>query len=252
MPYVGTSNLEKVVIALREGFVPLVPYPGDKQPWLMRHALCGRTVTPRAGRFTCKKCAGHLEDSELIAELGKYGFTALESYPGSIAPWRVRHTECGQEVIIKMSKIREGHGCGYCSGHQIPEDEAIATLASRYLTPLEPFSGHATYPWRVRHLCGKKQTVRLSSLRHKNAKGPCKACVSIIKKPEYQAEFPHLRIIGDWTSTQSPVLTLCSRCGTQASYKWNSIQTTKKKNPTHEPCRTCRGGLRVQRKGLSQ
>jgi len=101
------------------GLTPLVPYPGNNEPWLCRHA-CGRDVEPRytgiqQGQGGCLVCAGKEVDLEIaMSEMLAAGFTPLTQYPGAHKPWRCRH-ECGREVRPHYSNIQQNRGgCRFC------------------------------------------------------------------------------------------------------------------------------------------
>jgi len=53
------------------GLEPLVPYPGNKQPWPCRCLACGAEVKPRYnnvehGAGSCNRCSGHVVDATVV------------------------------------------------------------------------------------------------------------------------------------------------------------------------------------------
>ena len=164
-------------VMIAAGLTPLVEYPGNGTPWLCRHEVCGREVTPRrndivTGRGGCKFCAGHVVDDHSEVMLAA-GLTPLVEYPGNMKPWLCRHDACGREVTPRRANITRGEGgCKFCAGNVVDDPSAVM-LAAGY-TPLHGYPGN-NEPWLCRHdACGREVTPRRGDIN--SGKGGCSAC----------------------------------------------------------------------------
>ncbi len=176
------------------GATPLVPFPGVNRPWRSVHDRCGREITPslsnvRRKGSACRHCsridAGAKRKAGLAAAaeatLRAGGWEPLEPYPGADRAWKVRHNACGTELRRSLDTIRSKPGsCNTCfralHGHNVwtAESAAIA-FAQVGLTPLEPFPGSSTKPWKARHEpCGRTVSPRLGNVAA--GQGPCNLC----------------------------------------------------------------------------
>ncbi len=186
--------MEAERIMFRAGVRPLTPFPGVHKPWLSLHEACGAEIAPllsnvRRRGTACRQCgawkrgaarrARHAEaaTSAMLAA----GFEPLVAYPGSGKPWLSRHMACGQQRKPTLSAIRSGgSGCRPCGlaargWRSWTPDEAVAFFESIGLSPLEPYPGSSTQPWRSRHiLCGRTVRPRLGNVAH--GQGPCREC----------------------------------------------------------------------------
>ena len=127
------SHEEASEIMLASDLVPQEPYPGSLKPWLCRHTVCGRLVTPRyhnllqKGGSGCKFCAGRAI-GDPAAVMFAAGYTPLVEYPGALQPWLCRHEACGREVTPRRSAIAIGvGGCKSCASGS--EKEARGEVA---------------------------------------------------------------------------------------------------------------------------
>ena len=176
------------------GATPLEPFPGTNQPWRARHDRCGREISPslanaRRRGGVCRFCAA--EDRGLekrlryaaAAEAGlrAAGWEPLEAYPGADVPWRVRHLACQVEVHRSYNTIRsKPQSCNTCYrtalGHHLwTVESATEVFREIGLTPLVPYPGSSTKPWRARHdVCGRTVSPRLGNIAA--GQGPCNLC----------------------------------------------------------------------------
>lgn len=176
------------------GATPLEPFPGTNHPWRARHDRCGREISPSLGNArrrggVCRFCAA--EDRGLqkrlryaaAAEAGlrAAGWEPLEAYPGADVPWRVVHLACQSELHRSYNTIRsKRQSCNTCyrtaHGHHIwTVESATEVFREIGLTPLEPYPGSSTRPWRARHdLCGRTVSPRLGNVAA--GQGPCNLC----------------------------------------------------------------------------
>lgn len=137
-PQNALSHDEASVVMLDNGMVPLEPYPGGRNPWLCRHEVCGREVTPtrdsiKRGRRSCSYCSGQVVDHPERAMLD-VGLVPLEPYVNKITPWLCVCWQCGNNVRPRRSNIDQGrHGCKYCAPRGFDPDIRIAYLYMAYL-----------------------------------------------------------------------------------------------------------------------
>lgn len=176
------------------GATPLEPFPGTQRPWRSVHDRCGREITPTLGNArrrggVCRSCsavdAGVRRTARLAdaaeSKLRAWGWEPIDRYPGADAPWQVRHHACGVVVLRSFNTIRSRpDSCNTCyrleNGHHIwTVESAVAVFVERGLTPLEPYPGSSTKPWRARHeRCGRIVSPRLGNLAA--GQGPCNRC----------------------------------------------------------------------------
>lgn len=109
------------------GLEPIEPFPGVDRPWHCRHLPCGREVAPtytnvKRGQGGCIRCAAEATSKRLLMPesdartiMLANGLEPLEPYPGSLRPWRCRHS-CGNAVTPTLSNVSAGRGiCRYCN-----------------------------------------------------------------------------------------------------------------------------------------
>ena len=156
---------------------PIVEYPGTMKPWLCRHEVCGREVTPRRdsvlqGQSGCNFCAGNVvEDPEAVMLAA--GLVPQESYVSGSTPWLCRHAACGRLVTPTRLNVKQGAGgCKFCGGKVVKDPEAVMLAAG--LTPLVDYPGAKT-PWLCRHeVCGREVAPWRNSIV--SGKGGCRFC----------------------------------------------------------------------------
>jgi recombinational DNA repair protein (RecF pathway) len=186
----GCRNCSKVIVDADEAFVffksrdliPLVPYPGAKNPWKSIHTVCGNVIAPRyghikSGRVGCLHCAGTIPitQEKAVALFRESGLEPQGKFPGPHVPWTSIHLACGRTTSPRYAAIQQGQGaCKYCAGNAVNETEAIDFMERKGLSPLVEFPG-ANMPWRCIHAsCGKEVSPTYGSVR--SGQGGCKFC----------------------------------------------------------------------------
>lgn len=112
-----------------------------------------------------------LTHDEAAGRLRALGYEALEYYPGSVAPWRAKHLECGQEVRVSLVPLQRGHtprgSCPCAEAERADAEErarntavnaraegVVATMIQLGWEPLVPYPG-SHKPWHCRCVdCG--------------------------------------------------------------------------------------------------
>ena len=114
------------------------------------------------------------------------GLEPLEPYHGADAPWRCQCTTCKREVSPSYTKVRAGRGCAYCAGRRVDPDEAIATMRTAGLEPLEPYPG-ADAPWRCQcTTCKRDVSPSYSSVQSRQS--GCAYCAGARVNPDEAVE----------------------------------------------------------------
>ncbi|MFH8395765.1 hypothetical protein [Streptomyces sp. NPDC018036] len=156
------------------------------------------------------------------------GLEPLEPYPGSSAPWRCRHTECGREVTPRLSNVTKGQrGCVYCSGRARLDPEAAAgVMRAAGLEPLEPYPG-SDRKWRCRHVaCGREVTP--TYVRINSGAGPCRWCApNAPVDPDVAAADMRdagLEPLGPYPGVDTPWPVRCRTCGEPGTPTLGSIR----------------------------
>ena len=115
------------------GLEPLTAYPGRQTPWPCRCQRCHQTVSPRYGAVLagsgCRYCNDTAIKPDAAAALMRAaGLEPLETYSGSLRPWKCRCAKCGRTVQPCYSTIQRGSGgCRWCrnSGFKSGEDAIV-------------------------------------------------------------------------------------------------------------------------------
>lgn len=181
----GTKvDIEEALQMMRSvGLEPLVDFPGSAQPWPSRCTTCGAEMTSRYSDIKngktsgCTKCSGWEPDpDEIVKRMQAAGLEPLEPYPGSKAPWRCVHSQCGREVSPAWNSIRSGQGgCIFCSGKAVDEADIAEVLEAKGMEPLETYPG-ANLPWKMLHrACGRIVEPQWGNLRKAPGSG-CRFC----------------------------------------------------------------------------
>jgi len=182
--FVDAEDAIKVMIS--GGFEPLEDYSGAGKPWRSKCMACGFISSPTYANVQngsiCTKCANkengikqRLPEDIAIAQMIEAKLQPLEPFLGTKIPWKSKCLVCDHEVTPTLSNIIQGHGgCGYCSGHLVDVEVAVAAMFKAGLTPLEDFQG-SDKPWKCRHeACGAIVTPAYSSIR--SGQGGCRSC----------------------------------------------------------------------------
>ena len=177
---------DAIQVMISGGFEPLEDYSGAGKPWRSKCVACGFVSSPTFANVQngsiCTKCANkengikqRLPEDIAIAQMLKAKLQPLEPFPGTKIPWKSKCLVCDHEVTPALGNIIQGHGgCGYCSGHIVEVDVAIAAMVAAGLTPLEDYKG-SDMPWKCRHdVCGKVVSPSYASIRR--GQGGCRSC----------------------------------------------------------------------------
>lgn len=238
------SDAQTRPVMLASGVDPLTPYPGNKdRPWPCRCLACTNIVTPtygniRRGQGACKYCAGNAaissDDAELL--LRSAGFKNLEPYPGRVvAPWICQCLTCGQISRPRLSTIKGGSGCRYCSGNTISVELAIAVMNNAGLRPLVPYKDNRT-PWlSVCLTCGSHVTPTFSNIRRRQR--GCKPCGLKAMRVDEAVAIAVMRAGG--------VEPLASYPGGGAHWKCRCIKCGRIVHPRYDNVRAGQGGCRL-------
>ena len=177
-------------VMLANGFMPLVPYPGNARtgwPSLCLDPECGRESAPtydnvRRRGPCCKWCSKRVVDPDQAASvMVAAGLVPLTPYPGrNSRPWPCRCVTCQTVVTPCLTSVSRGAGCNACGNRRSAEsrrlDAAHATsvMTAAGLDPVEPYSG-TNRPWRSRcRECGKEVSPSLTRVKNGARCGYCK------------------------------------------------------------------------------
>ena len=229
---------EVIRFMVSAGVEPISEYPGSNSPWLCRCIECNREITPRysniqKGHAPCVYCARkkvHPDDAMKLMQ--ENGLLPLVEYPGANTPWRSKCLNCGDSVSPMYSSIRNGQGgckrCGYKVNSQKQlgdEQEAIDSMISQNLTPLEPYRG-AAKPWRSRcSVCGEEVKPTLSSIRSGHG---CAVCAKKQVVPRKAIELMierNLKPLEDFPGSAKKWKCECLLCGNLVNPKYTDIQS---------------------------
>lgn len=241
------TDEEAVSVMRKAGFEPLEPYPGAGVPWRCVHDVetCGREVTPcyssiQQGRKGCRFCGGGAVDPEdAMAIMRAADFEPLEPYPGSSKPWRCVHDieTCGREVTPTYNKIQQGRkGCRFCGGGAVDPEDAMATMLSAGLKPMEPYPG-SKVRWRCIHLRCKREVTRFYYSIKRGGSG-CQSCFhqdQFIEPKDAKAAMlsAELEPLEPYPGSDKRWRCLCLRCKREVLPLYTSIQQG------HRGCKSC-------------
>lgn len=166
------------------GLRPLEAFKRADTKWKCECLVCGKIVTPtyssiRIGNGGCKHCAGLvIESDEAIALMESVNLKPLVPFKNGKSKWKCECLICGRVVYQSYSRMKVGDGpCGYCAGKVVDVEDAIATMQSAGLKPLEPYPG-ALDRWQSEcQRCGKIVYPRYSGI--KKGQGGCRFCAQI-------------------------------------------------------------------------
>lgn len=115
---------EEVAYALlkKNGYRPLIAFPGGSNPWKCIHEVCGTKVELRAaylrkGAVGCSFCSKTkpITASQANRFFKSRGFRPLEPFKNARTPMKSLHLVCGREVSPTWGSLRASGGCKYCS-----------------------------------------------------------------------------------------------------------------------------------------
>ncbi|MFZ3499312.1 hypothetical protein ACODT5_39910 [Streptomyces sp. 5.8] len=173
------------------GLEPQVPYPGRVgASWLCRCTVCGKEPSPslmaiRAGHG-CRFC-GHVRtidarrtDADKAAdEMRAQGLEPTEPFPGGVdAHWSCLCTVCGQKTsqTLYLARKTKGRGGPCCASNRpITPEEAEGVMRGADVTPIDPYPGNSSAPWRCRcNRCGHIGYPRVVTVQRGH--GACEQC----------------------------------------------------------------------------
>jgi recombinational DNA repair protein (RecF pathway) len=186
----GCRHCSKFIVDFDEAYaffqsrdlVPLVPYPGAKNPWKSIHTICGNEISPRyshikSGRIGCPYCSNNVRitQEKAVEMFRAHGLEPQVKFQGPNVPWKSIHVSCGRTTSPRYAAIQQGQGpCKYCSGKVVDKEQAHALMSSRDLVPLTEFPG-ANMPWLCIHsVCEKEVSPTYASIR--SGQGGCIYC----------------------------------------------------------------------------
>lgn len=212
---------------------PLTPYTGTQDPWPSTCLRCGKTVQPRLSKVRarghqCGYCAGQrIDEADAIVILENNAFTPRAPYPGASRNWPVHCYNCNHDTEIILAQVKAGRQCGYCSGHRIDVDDAVALMRERGLEPIVPYPGDR--PWKSRCVArGHEVSPRLTSVRKGHG---CAHCAiensrgTRLDVDEILARLPEfdLEPLEPFTNYSAPWLFQCTKCGRETTRTWGQL-----------------------------
>lgn len=200
MSSIGLSQEEAISRLESRGFEALEPFTSTKTRWRVRHLSCGSETYVRLGslatyRGGCSECRnstiGYSEsDAEEIMK--NANLKPVTSFVSALTKWESKCTICGSDCAPKLVWIIQGQGgckkCGYANRRRtnLPKThrstrkktaiEAKNIFDSVGRTPLEPYPGLSTRPWKSKcNKCGLIGSPTLSTvLKRQNSQ--CENC----------------------------------------------------------------------------
>lgn len=169
--------IDAVEVMRKAGLEPLEPYKSAMVKWKCRHLICGKVVYPRysdvnSGHNGCRSCAQmkaiswkRLNPEVAEMKMLENGFQPLEPFKGTSANWKSLCLKCNKVSSPRYSDASRGHGCIYCGGNKVDEEDAIALMLSVNLRPLAPYKS-ALSRWECACLkCGKTVYPKYASIQ---------------------------------------------------------------------------------------
>ncbi len=144
-----------------KGLQPLEPFVSASARWNCKCLRCSRSVATTyklasTSEGGCRYCAPNFVDLARIKEvMSKAGLVPQEKYPGSRAPWKVKHNRCGRVFQVEYANIRKASSCRYCAGVAVIPAEAVKVMKDLGMKPLTPYPG-GKKPWKCKCLVCKR------------------------------------------------------------------------------------------------
>lgn len=218
-------------IMLRNGFTPLVAYPGANSPWKLKCMRCKQTSSPTLGSIKsgtgCGVCSQRIiPEKWAIAVMIKAKLKPLEPFPGGRKNWKCQCLKCKSVVYPKYANIKQGDGgCKYCGKNFVDATEAEQIMLEKGLKPLEPYPT-SQKPWKCECLiCGRVVTPQYASV--KNGRGGCKHCAKRYVDAEDAIIFmksKKLDPLERYSGSQKPWKCQCLRCGKIVTPQYASVR----------------------------
>ena len=134
--------------------------------------------------------------------------------------------KCGRESSPQYQSIRQGRGCGYCSGKRIDLAEAKATMLDAGVVPLVDFPGTHS-PWLCRCVvCGEEVSPTYNSI-NSGGQGGCAICAGRKVKPEAAVEVMRaagLEPLVEFPGSGTPWLCQCMKCSAEVKPRYSGVQ----------------------------
>jgi hypothetical protein len=183
---VRTSENQALSEMRAAGFKPLEPFSKVIGKWKYECLTCQNTSVTSLHKVRqgngCPYCSKNKVDPKLQNQrLKEARLVPLEPYRGNSSKWRLKHLDCGNEVVSTWAEIQSGQGgCGKCRYTKISQklrmsdNDAEQIMRDAGGEPLEPYkNSHAK--WKVRCLkCGQISSPLLSNV--KKGQGVCMFC----------------------------------------------------------------------------
>jgi hypothetical protein len=179
---------DAVAVMVRAGLEPLEPYKSAMVKWKCRHSVCGRTVYPRysdvnSGKGGCNPCAQEkslewkrIPPKEAEEKMIENGFKPLVPFKDTGTKWESLCLKCNKVSSPRYADATRGHGCIYCGGNKVDEEDAIALMLSVDLKPLVSYTT-ALARWKCECLkCHKIVYPKYASIQ--SGQLGCRYCAS--------------------------------------------------------------------------
>lgn len=169
----------------------------------------------------CSKTAILPEDAEKIMLIA--GLCPLIAYPGASTPWESQCNICEKFVAPTLSSVKNGAGCGYCSGNRIDEVDVLKAFTNISLQPLEPYTNAST-PWKSQ--CKKCGNVVSPWPRRVMTGSGCKFCMRVAVNPEKAFETmlkKKVQPLEPYSGSHTPWSCKCLTCGKTSSPTYNKV-----------------------------
>lgn len=228
------NEAEAVKLMKRNGFTPLIKYPGANNPWKCLCKNCGKHPEPRytqvkSGKNGCAYCSKRKVDPKEAEKLmNERGFKTFGQFPGATKPWSVQCLKCKRKFSTYFYSSNDKTRCKYCSGAVVDEETLKPILRKLKLTPLEKFPG-SKVPWKMRcKRCNRVVTPTWSHLTRKDRNvGGCAFCSKRRVHMDDMLkllEANKLKPIGQFINGKTPWLCQCTKCKREVFPRINDLR----------------------------
>ena len=230
--------------ALREmedaGMEPLEPFIKVTSKWKYKCIKCQNInfTTLHAVRRgnRCPICAGAKVDLKVVsARMAAANLVPLEPYRSNTTKWKVKHLDCGNEVVTTWAEVQSGQGgCGICKYSKIskklrtPEIDAVRIVEIAGGLPLEPYKNSHSR-WKIKCLkCKQISHPMLSNIN--KGQGICIYCrpKSPVVTQENAMRFiasKNMKALASYRSAQSKWKLQCLICGKTDLYVYSWMKS---------------------------
>ena len=242
------DELAAITTMMNAGLQPLEPYSSNSKPWRSLCLICLNEVSPAFANVKnrgkgCKFCSGHVVRHENVVAIVSKNQFVIEGPYKNLSKMNVRCISCRNVMHRSLNSMRNGHGCKFCKGLAVSEEEATIVMLNANLKTLEPFPG-SHVPWNSIHLiCGQKVAPHYNNVRNRGS--GCNFCgqKSAHEKsrtPEVEASMKMLEVglkpLEPYQNSKHPWKSLCLKCGKTVSPSLSNIQTGESRG-----CAYCSG-----------